>query len=927
MATIISNGATTLNTASGFYRVEAANLGCRHDTLLALTTTRHINVTFANAGNCQGIVLNPNTVSMTSRAIIVSLEEYQSITEFNTSTERVNKVSHGLNDNDKVSFTTTGALPSGITAGVQYFVINKNADDFQVSTSLGGSAINLGGTPSGTWAVGVERATKTLTTSEIAGEGMTGLYKYRGVYFTPFIFTSAYAVSNSAGVWRFRVAHGAGTGTWNLATSDATNPFYATWCDTAVTFANNDVVIVKDKVTVDKTGTFGAVLGTGDAVNGVSCVICSNSANPAVADVSLLEWENPASASYTLTIGGKVLMAAYSGFRIGTSASRISIANRAIVTFTAPTAGTAPAGFLTPTGTAASVYGGFSSLFVYGEIPTYQYTTLKSTANSGQADLVCNDNVDWVNGDKVVIGKCYVQGQGVTTVHTVDSVAGDTITLTDNLATNNRMAGGTVLKLDSHGVLIQNTGTFSTNSLFTAANLVISGADLYNQIFTTLGTTYYYFLNYLLAANRSQTSFTDVTFWTNSTTCTYLLTNITSPDGCLMQRCYGFRQNFATACVSYYSALYKSGRMEIKDSRMIGQYAGTISTSTNIRLTIQNCNFENARASTYFHALTGINGIFKNNSYWGSATVYTSGGAVYLGACVNPTEIGGNKFDYNVCAFGIGTLTNVKCIDTDSVFGSEYANTLDIALQAAGAFSDYIFKSPTGNLVFEETFLPDMVIGGRYGFSDYNDTANDDRMVYTLGKTQRDLTTVRTAGGSSFRFEPLSGAERFEFDFDVPTGNIQNKTMTVAVWCKVGATAFYGGSSYEMPRLNVTYDGVTAVYAEAAQTTDWQLLSLTFTPTTTAGKIGIILSGMTDATGSDRYFYWDDISVLYPAGYKLDLGGLDIWDNALPVLPPIATVMSANDIWAVDTSTFITAGTAGKQLKDALTEDNFLALK
>jgi len=107
MATIISNGSTTLGTASGFLRVEAANLGCMHATLLALTTTRYINATFDNAGNCQGIVLNVNTVSMTNRQMIAKLEQYQPVDSFNTGTERINRTSHGLNDLDLVSFTST----------------------------------------------------------------------------------------------------------------------------------------------------------------------------------------------------------------------------------------------------------------------------------------------------------------------------------------------------------------------------------------------------------------------------------------------------------------------------------------------------------------------------------------------------------------------------------------------------------------------------------------------------------------------------------------------------------------------------------------------------------------------------------------------------------------------------------------------------
>lgn len=891
MAVIISNGATTLNTASGFYRVEADNLSCMHATLLALTTTRYINTTFANAGDCLGIVLNLNTVSITSRQVIASLEQYQSVTSFNTSTEKVNKVAHGLLNNDKVSFTTTGVLPTGITAGVQYYVIDKTDDDFQISTTLGGSAVGLSGTPSGTWAVGVERATKTLSTSDIAGEGMYGAYKYRGVYFTPFAFTAGYTVTTDVNLWRFRIAHGTGTGTWNLATSDATNPFYATWCDTAATFTDNDVVIVKDTVTIDKTATFGAKLGTGDAVYGISGVICSNPANPAPADVSLLVWENPPSAAYTLTVGGKILMAAYSGFRAGTSTDRIPIAQKATVTFTAPTAGTATAGFLTPTGTAANVYGGFSSLFLYGEIPAYQITTLKSNAVIAQADLVCNDSVDWVNGDQVVIGKQYTQGQGVTTIHTVSSVAGDTITLTANLATSDRKSGGTVIKLNSHGILMQNTGTYSSNSLFTAANIQISGADLYNQLFTTPGTTYYYYLTYLTLANRSQYLFQDVTFWTNSTSCTYLLTAISPPQGILMQRCYGFRQMAASGCVAFYTSLHRSERMTVKDSAFLGQYAATISTAANIRLTIDNCSFENARASTYFFAITGINSIFTNNKIWGSGTLSTTSGAVILYQAFSPV-LSGNTYNYNACAFCIGAVTGVNCIDTDSIFGNEYANTYDMSWISA-AFPDYTFKSNTGNLVFDETYLSYMIVGGRIGFTDFNNTPNDDRTIFTLGKVQRtgdSLTdpTVHTSGTGKFalRIEPLSSDDLFEWSFNIPTGDISTKTMTVAVWCKINTDTYYAGT-HQNPRLTINYDDGTTTYAEATDSTSWQLLSVAFTPTTTYEEITVTVSTRTDATGSNAYTYFDDFDVHYPAGYALDLGTLDVWADALPITPPI----------------------------------------
>lgn len=58
---------------------------------------------------------------------------------------------HGLSIGDQVSFETTGALPTGLSVGVHYYVIAAGfgANSFQVSTSRGGSAVNTSGSQSG----------------------------------------------------------------------------------------------------------------------------------------------------------------------------------------------------------------------------------------------------------------------------------------------------------------------------------------------------------------------------------------------------------------------------------------------------------------------------------------------------------------------------------------------------------------------------------------------------------------------------------------------------------------------------------------------------------------------------------------------------------------------------------------------------------
>ncbi len=58
---------------------------------------------------------------------------------------------HGLAANDTVIFNTDGALPTGLTADTTYYVISTGltADDFRVSTTQAGSAVNTSGSQSG----------------------------------------------------------------------------------------------------------------------------------------------------------------------------------------------------------------------------------------------------------------------------------------------------------------------------------------------------------------------------------------------------------------------------------------------------------------------------------------------------------------------------------------------------------------------------------------------------------------------------------------------------------------------------------------------------------------------------------------------------------------------------------------------------------
>ena len=60
--------------------------------------------------------------------------------------------SHGRVVNEEVVFSTTGALPTGLTAGTTYYVISAGLvpNSFEVSATPGGVAVNTSGTQSGT---------------------------------------------------------------------------------------------------------------------------------------------------------------------------------------------------------------------------------------------------------------------------------------------------------------------------------------------------------------------------------------------------------------------------------------------------------------------------------------------------------------------------------------------------------------------------------------------------------------------------------------------------------------------------------------------------------------------------------------------------------------------------------------------------------
>ncbi len=60
-------------------------------------------------------------------------------------TNKINLTAHGLSNGDRVKFraSSNGSVPGGLAEGTLYYVVGAAANDFQVSTTSGGSAIDI----------------------------------------------------------------------------------------------------------------------------------------------------------------------------------------------------------------------------------------------------------------------------------------------------------------------------------------------------------------------------------------------------------------------------------------------------------------------------------------------------------------------------------------------------------------------------------------------------------------------------------------------------------------------------------------------------------------------------------------------------------------------------------------------------------------
>lgn len=125
------------------------------DTTGAVITTTGLD--WSHGANGYGLEFDDGSGSSPYVSSIAVVNEGQEATATMTIASPcvVTEAAHGLSEGTPIFFTTTGALPTGVTTSAAYFVKSPATNTFNLAATPGGTAINTSGSQSGTHTLNV----------------------------------------------------------------------------------------------------------------------------------------------------------------------------------------------------------------------------------------------------------------------------------------------------------------------------------------------------------------------------------------------------------------------------------------------------------------------------------------------------------------------------------------------------------------------------------------------------------------------------------------------------------------------------------------------------------------------------------------------------------------------------------------------------
>jgi len=780
----------------------------------------------------------------------------------------------------------------GNQIGIELYILHTTTDITAKTLT-----IKLQEYTGGAW---VTRTTNNFLGTNANFPGRNGL-----VYFP----LDSWPVTNAASTWRYSIKFDTASIMYLVRDTVAANylSLVALDADTSLPSSGDTIAIASGK-TLTNNANF-----TYSPTNYIAL---------AMGQGSSFLWDS--SASYTMTLNGQILCADEMTFQAASEASPVLLVNKGKIDISNMAGAHNDGTFVMKSGADLNAMVGVTPktrgmvISIWGAPDPYLYSRVAATANTGQKIVTTRDDMSaiWQVGDQIEL---YGSTTGDYTAYTIASMSGTSITLNTNI-TQKCWIGGAVVNV-TRGK--------------TKLGFEIDGGSGYKRFCNTPAN--YMPFAYVecggIYANRTQLP----TFYAMSSTA----------------KASTYKNIFCLFGSQYYFLWFDSSLYSVGSALKCWLNLDTIILhATALNNGTQGIVYPNKSGAGT------LNNIITSNPQFGClyvrATNFTMNGVVLSGIGQNNTypcmDFQGTKFTSNDCFIApfigtnldvtVGDFTNFRFVATGNDLGLYIVKAVDMTFANSALGSDssglYVFSIASGTLARITNTNCTIGANGINGltsaadtsyikFDTYNQTANDHRVYWKYGMTQSTGdsltdTTVHTSGTGKFaiRFAPSSSTSNLDWSFTVPTGNIQNKTMTVTVWVKINSTTFYAGT-HQKPRLTVNYDNGTLAYAEALGNANWQLLAVNFTPTTTYGQITVTVSGRTDATSTNAYFYVDDFGVAYPPNVALDLGGLDNWASGLPVVPPLSLPISAGtvaqSVWQQLTTTSWGTGSLGESVK------------
>jgi hypothetical protein len=889
-------------------------------------------------------------IPSTSIIFNISLTNFRPCTVSSSNPAVVTITSHGYTTGDKVRFSAS-VTPVGIIRGIPYFVNVQSANTFWIYDTLanaiaGGVTGRVATTSTGTSVVCnkvIEE--KTYSQNDIFGntiQNRTVGSNEPVIYFVSEGWTTV--IDNVAGKWGFMLSMEnpaiLSRGVSTLASAVSSTICWGTAIQSAI--SGTDSFCFSKKI--DMTSGF--------ILNGQSMITGKHNVDPFLYPNFIVDPTQGTIGNITISTLGRIYQLSFSGFSIGkpleftsnillgsTSATLTSnfdgisgtykvqllqltkdddkaqidmtfTNGSPNVTFSSVVSNYANyAVVCMPTSSAFKIntnepFNGFgSSSNAYGHSATMcsennknTWTTLDTSINIGATSLVTKDVTNWVIGDTFFVGGINAIGTNLSenTVYTITNITSslgkDTITFTPAISTYNRVTNGAICLNTSvtNGIdIVRVTGSANNTFTGTFASQIICGFN---------GR----YMQYTSNINSSS----NPTFVYNRTTYFYDLYNNASFS---FINSFGgvFSKNISVKTTAVTIGVELSTFRYLKTSlfERILFLTGSVSSISRKKVNYENIHIETNVGQTSLSVSLSPTSNMNNIKIWNTTNL--GRGLAFGGIKGKMTNV---YIDNTSIAIGFNS-TSVKNYISNFYLGTISPNTIDVSsatTQEVYVDSEInkIFSNPLIDFLTLQTFISEE---SYLRITDINNVIGEVRVIQKYGQsymTGSGLSdTTLHDGNPAIKLRSNDSVEITYWEQVIPTGNIQNKDMMIGVWAKINNSAYWAGV-HEMPRLTITYDNGTIVYKELNQSTDWQFISLPFRPLTDFASVVVAVSTKTDATGTDADVYFADYSVLYPAGYTLNLGIFDNVNAGFPTTPTISTSVSAQDVWAADPTQF-----------------------